>query len=75
MDVMKVEGLYNRAWAQNRDEGQRFKTYDGLELGLGTVGPWSTFIQGTVTYALSGNLDRYQSRWGVYLLVYRPLAK
>lgn len=75
MDVIRIEGLYNRAWAQNRDEGQSFKDYDGLELGLGTVGPWGTFLQGTVTYALHGNLDRYGSRWGVYLLVYRPLAK
>ena len=75
MEVFKVEGLYNRAWAQNRDEGQSFRNYDGLELGLGTVGPWGTFIQSTVTYALRGNLDRYGSRWGLYLLVYRPLAK
>jgi hypothetical protein len=75
LDVIKVEGMYNRAWGQNRDESQRFKTFEGLELGLGTVGPWGTFVQGSVTYALQGHLDRYRGRWGVYLLVFRPFGR
>ena len=35
------------------------------------MGPWGTFVKGTVTYALRGNLDRYNNRWGVYLLVFK----
>jgi hypothetical protein len=74
LDLIKVEGMYNRAWGQNLDESRTFKTFDGLELDLGTVGPWGTFLQGTVTYALRGNVERYNNRWGVYLLVFRPLG-
>ena len=74
LDVIKVEGMYNRAWGQNLDESRTFKTFDGLELDLGTVGPWGTFLQGTVTYALRGNVERYNNRWGVYLLIFRPLG-
>jgi hypothetical protein len=73
-DVIKLEGMYNRAWGQNLDESHTFKAFDGVELGLGTVGPWGTFLQGTVTYAIQGNVDRYQRRWGVYMLVFRPLG-
>ena len=35
------------------------------------MGPWGTFVKGTVTYALRGNLDRYNNRWGVYLLIFK----
>ncbi len=72
-DVVWVEGMYNRAWGRNLEESSNFRTFDGLELDLGTVGPWSTYIKGTVTYALHGNLERYNSRWGVYLLIFKPL--
>ncbi len=72
-DVVWVEGMYNRAWGRNLEESSNFRTFDGLELDLGTVGPWSTYIKGTVTYALSGNIERYNSRWGVYLLIFKPL--
>ena len=70
-----MEGIYNRAWGKNLDESPHFKTFDGLELDLGTVGPWGTYIQGTVTYALKGNIQRYNQRWGVYLLVFRPFGR
>jgi hypothetical protein len=73
LDAVWVEGMYNHAWGRNLDESSRFRNFDGLELDLGTVGPWGTFVKGTVTYALQGNLDRYNSRWGVYLLVFKPL--
>jgi hypothetical protein len=73
LDVVWVEGMYNRAWGRNLEESSSFRTFDGLELDLGTVGPWSTYIKGTVTYALHGNLERYNSRWGVYLLIFKPL--
>jgi hypothetical protein len=74
-DVVWVEGMYNHAWGRNLEESPKFRAFDGLELDLGTVGPWGTFVKGTVTYALRGNLDRYNSRWGVYLLVFKPLDR
>jgi hypothetical protein len=72
-DVVWVEGMYDHAWGRNLEESTSFRDFDGLELDLGTVGPWGTYIKGTVTYALSGNLDRYDNRWGVYLLIFKPL--
>ena len=72
-DAVWVEGMYNHAWGRNLEESSSFRGFDGLELDLGTVGPWGSFIKGTVTYALRGNLDRYDNRWGVYLLIFRPL--
>ncbi len=74
-DVIKLEGLYNRAWGRNLTEGRKYRVLDGLEVNLGTVGPWGTFVQGTLGYALSGNLDRYPHRWSVYLLVFKPLGQ
>jgi hypothetical protein len=73
MGAVWLEGMYNHAWGRNLAESPKFRPFDGLELDLGTVGPWGTFIKGTVTYALRGNLDRYNHRWGVYLLIFRPL--
>jgi hypothetical protein len=72
-DLIKLEGSYNHAWTRNRGESRHFKGYDGLQFDFGTVGPWATYVQGTVAYAIAGNLDRYNSRWGVYFLIYKPL--
>jgi hypothetical protein len=72
-DVIRVEGYYNHAWGRNKTESNHFRAYDGLELDFGTAGPWGTFLQGMVTYAIKGNLDRYNSRWGVYLLIFKNL--
>jgi hypothetical protein len=72
-DFIKLEGSYNHAWTRNWGESRHFKGYDGLQFDFGTAGPWSTYLQGTITYALAGNLDRYNSRWGVYFLIYKPL--
>ena len=47
--------------------------FDGLEMDFGTAGPWGAFFQGMVTYAIKGNIDRYNSRWGVYLLIFKNL--
>jgi hypothetical protein len=72
-DFIKLEGSYNHAWTRNWGESRHFKGYDGLECDFGTAGPWSTYVQGTLTYALAGNLGRYNSRWGVYFILYKPL--
>ncbi len=73
MDFVKVEGMYAQARARNLDESLRFRKFDGLELNLSTPGPWGTLMQGTVSYALNGNIPRYNSRWAVYILLFKPL--
>jgi len=73
LDVVRVEGYYNHAWGRNKAESNHFRAYDGLELDFGTAGPWGAFFQGMVTYAIKGNIDRYNSRWGVYLLIFKNL--
>ncbi|HEV3510399.1 MAG TPA: hypothetical protein VGS05_01765 [Candidatus Sulfotelmatobacter sp.] len=73
MDLVKVEGMYAYARARNLDESLRFKKFDGLELNFNTPGPLGTLMQGTVSYALDGNIPRYNSRWAVYILLFKPL--
>jgi len=72
-ELVKFEGVYNHAWGRNRQESNRFRDFDGLEFDVGTAAPWNMFLQGTISYALRGNLDRYNTRWGVYVLLFKPL--
>jgi hypothetical protein len=72
MDLMKFEALYSYARARNLDESSHFKRYDGLETNFNTAGPKGTLIQGTVSYALDGNIARYNSRWGLNIMVFKP---
>jgi hypothetical protein len=73
MDLVKVDGMYAYARARNLDESFRFRKFDGLELNVNTPAPWGTLLQGTVSYALDGNIPRYNSRWAVYMLIFKPL--
>ncbi|HEY1660440.1 MAG TPA: hypothetical protein VGG14_18955 [Candidatus Sulfotelmatobacter sp.] len=73
MDLMKVDGMYAYARARNLEESFQFRKFDGLELNVNTPAPWGTLLQGTVSYALDGNIPRYNSRWAVYILVFKPL--
>ncbi|MGA9978094.1 MAG: hypothetical protein WBQ08_05625, partial [Candidatus Sulfotelmatobacter sp.] len=73
MDLVKVDGMYAYARARNLDESLRFRQFDGPELNFNTPGPFGTLLQGTVSYALHGNLPRYNSPWAVYILVFKPL--
>jgi hypothetical protein len=73
MDLVKVDGMYAYARARNLDESIRFRQFDGPELNFNTPGPLGTLLQGTVSYALHGNLPRYNSPWAVYILVFKPL--
>jgi hypothetical protein len=73
MDWVKVDGMYAYARARNLDESLRFRKFDGLELNFNTPGPLGTLLQGTVSYALDGNIERYNSRWAVYMLIFKPL--
>ena len=72
MDFMKVDGMYSYARARNLDESFRFRKFDGLELNFNVPGPMGILAQGTVSYALDGNIARYNSRWAAYLLVFKP---
>ncbi len=73
MDLVKVDGMYAYARARNLDESLQFRKFDGLELNFSTPGPLGTLMQGTVSYALDGNIPRYNSRWAVYILLFKPL--
>jgi hypothetical protein len=72
MDLMKFEGMYSYARARNLDESSHFRKFDGLETNFNTAGPKGTLIQGTVSYALNGNIDRYNSRWGMTVMIFKP---
>jgi hypothetical protein len=73
MDFIKCEVLYGYARGRDTEESRQFKLYDGLELNFGTAGPFGTYLQGTVSYALDGNIPRYNSRWGVLFMMFKPL--
>jgi hypothetical protein len=75
LDLAKLEGSYSHSWTRNRSEGPGVRQLDGLDLAVGMAGPFGTFIQGSVSYALTGNLARYTTRWGTYMLVFKPLRK
>ena len=72
MDFVKFDGMYSYARARNLEESRHFNKFDGLEFNFNTPGPKGTLIQGTVSYALDGNIPRYNSRWGAYLLIFKP---
>ena len=73
LDLMKIEGMYSYARARNLDESLRFRKFDGVEVNFNTPGPLGTLVQGTVSYALDGNIPRYNSRWAAYILIFKPL--
>jgi hypothetical protein len=73
MDLMKVEGMYSYARARNLEESSHYKKFDGVETNFNTAGPWGTLLQGTISYALDGNIARYNSRWGVTFMIFKPL--
>jgi hypothetical protein len=73
MELMKVDGMYSYARARNLDESFKFRKFDGFEVNFNTPGPLGILMQGTVSYALNGNIPRYNSRWGAYVLIFKPL--
>jgi len=73
LDLFKIDGMYAYARARNLDESLQFRKFDGLELNFNMPGPKNTLVQGTVSYALHGNLARYNSPWAVYVLIFKPL--
>ena len=73
LDFMKIDGMYAYARARNQEESLRFRKFDGLEVNFNTTGPLGTLVQGTVSYALDGNIARYNSRWAAYILIFKPL--
>lgn len=75
LDFIRLDAYYNYARGREIAGGGRFIDFHGMELDFGTIGPWSSYIQGRITYALDGPLERYQSRWGVYLVMFVPFKK
>jgi hypothetical protein len=73
LDFMKIDGMYAYARARNQEESLQFRKFDGLEMNFNTPGPLGTLVQGTVSYALDGNIARYNSRWAAYILIFKPL--
>ena len=72
LDLAKLQGAYTHAWTRNESEGNALKPFDGLNFSLGVAGPFGTFVQGSINVALRGELERYNSRWGIYLVVLKP---
>jgi hypothetical protein len=75
LDLAKLQGAYTHAWTRNLDEGNSFRQFDGLNFSIGVAGPFGTFVQGSVSVALRGNLERYTTRWGTYLVFLKPWKK
>jgi len=75
LDLAKLQAAYTHAWTRNKDEGNDLRQFDGLNLTLGVAGPFGTFVQGSFNVALHGSLDRYPTRWGTYLLFFKPWKK
>ena len=72
LDLAKLQGAYTHAWTRNKSEGNDLKQFDGLNFSVGVAGPFGTFVQGSVNVALRGELERYASRWGIYMIVLKP---
>jgi hypothetical protein len=75
LDFIRLDAYYNFARGKEYQAGSKTIDFQGLELDFGTIGPWSSYIQGRVTYALAGPLERYKSRWGIYLVMFVPFKK
>jgi hypothetical protein len=75
LDLAKLQAAYTHAWTRNQDEGNEVRQFDGVNVTLGLAGPFGTFMQGSINVALHGNLDRYPSRWGIYLIFLKPWKK
>jgi hypothetical protein len=72
-DSIKLQLEYSYARARNTDESLQFRKFDGLEFNSGTAGFKGTYVQSTISYALDGNIPRYNSRWGAYIMIFKPL--
>jgi len=75
LDLAKLQGSYNHAWARNLGESRRFRQFDGLNLDIGAGGPWGTYVQGSVGFTLRGSLARYDSRLSAIVLIYKPVRR
>ena len=70
---MKIDGMYSYARARNTEESLQFRKFDGFEVNFNVPAPLGILMQGTVSYALDGNIPRYNSRWAAYVLLFKPL--
>lgn len=68
-DFVRFDAYYS--FARGIEESKKID-FQGVELDFATIGPRTSYIQGRITYAAAGPLERYRSRWGVYLMVFIP---
>lgn len=74
-ELVKFQGSYNYARARNMSETVHplsFRRFDGVEFDASTGGPWGTYIQSSVMYAIDGNIARYNSRWSGIIMIFKP---
>ena len=71
-DFIRMDAFYNYAKCVEQSAERRTFDLHGLELDFGTIGPWQSYIQGVVSYAVKGLPRTYGSSWSVYLLFFLP---
>ena len=71
-DFIRFDAYYNYAKCyEPANQGGDFD-FHGLEFDFGTVGPWRSYIQGVLSFALAGLPDQYKARWSAYLMIFFP---
>ncbi len=71
-DFIRMDAYYSFSrCTEPSAEGRTFDLH-GLEFDFATIGPWQSYIQGVISYAVKGLPPAYGSRWSVYLLLFLP---
>jgi len=71
-DLIRIDGFYSYARCTENVGARRFD-FQGLEFDFGTIGPWHSYIQGVVSFAVHGLPAEYKSPWSIYFLMFIPL--
>jgi hypothetical protein len=71
-DIVRLDAYYSFARCTELSDPVRRFDFQGLEFDFGTVGPWRSYIQGVVSFAVKGLPDVYPQRWSAYLLIFIP---
>jgi hypothetical protein len=71
-DVIRMDAYYSFAKCTEQSSPARHFDFQGLEFDFGTIGPWRSYIQGVVAFALKGLPAIYRQRWSAYLLIFIP---
>jgi len=72
-DFLRFDAYYNFARCyEPLYSGKRFD-FQGLEFDFGTIGPWNSYMQGVISFAIKGLPERYSPRWSIYIVMFFPL--